>query len=338
VDFDDSGRLPFQFELLQGLITLKLTMQQNGITLSTQQEEQLARTLFATYRVAVNSRRNATDLLAENAAVRTMLDSAAPYSKELDEYLESPSGRFRTTVPNANGKLKEILSPADDRADAFAQGIAAALANSPEMAERFAYRDAPGIRSHIKGIVQRTRLGSSGSQGLKKYFVLLDRPLKGVDHDIILYLKQEIPCAAERAGLIPRDPRTAGHRAAEDMARMTEPKPYLNSWCEIGPESYWVHFKEPWSVELDVATITTYEGLLESATIWGTVAGATHREDGRFETILPRLTPQFEQQVRERAAAYVAQLQREFTQFKDDPRTAQHITSADAALATYSGK
>src|SRR5205814_6023112 len=54
VDFDETARLPFQIELLQGLISLRLVARENEIDLSGRREE-LARAMYDGYRKAVAS-------------------------------------------------------------------------------------------------------------------------------------------------------------------------------------------------------------------------------------------------------------------------------------------
>jgi uncharacterized protein (DUF2252 family) len=338
VDFDDSGRLPFQFELLQGLITLRLTAEQNKIDLLQEQKSELTQALIDTYHTSVNSRRNATDLLADDAWARKLLDKGRKheYADELKDYLGA-DGKFLPAM-YSKGKLKEILRPADERVEDFATAISQAMKNSPEMAKLFRYSRPEDIRKAIQSTAQRTRLGSSGSQGLKKYFILLDKPLIGIDSPIILYLKQEIPCAAERQGLIPRESRPPGERCADDMNHLTEPRPYFNSWCTIEDESYWVHFKEPWSNELDPADVTGFTALIAAAKIWGTVAGATHREEGRFEMILPHLTPALVAQIEQRTDAYLTRLQADFSAFQSDPRVAEWVHKADEEIELLAGK
>lgn len=333
VDFDDSAKLPFQLELLQGLITLELTARQNTLALSEADDAKLADTLFARYRVAVNSKRTATAMLKDESdpiVLKLLKRAQRSYQEELDSYIKD--GKFRTSITSESGKLKEILTPAVDRADDIAKGVAAAISNSPEFAELLRLSDRASIKSATKDIVLRTRLGSSGSQGLKKYLVLLDHPLKSADHDAILYLKQEIPTAAERSGIIPRDPRSPGQRAKQDMDHLTEPRALANGWCEIGGESYWVTFKEPWSDELDPDSVKTFDDLLHMAIIWGTVAGATHREEGRYETILPRLKPELLAQLRERSKRFIKQLDEDFSAFRADPRVAAHMAATDATV------
>jgi uncharacterized protein (DUF2252 family) len=334
VDFDDTTNLPFQIELLQGLITLELTARQNGIELTEAQAQKLAGTLLDTYRVSVNSRRNATDLLLDGGdlTVAAMIQRRSiSYQAQLDELTEG--GKFRSAVHSENGKLKEVLQPAMDRADELAEGIARAIVNEPDLKNLFRYTEPEDIRSAIKDIARRTRLGSSGSQGLLKYFILLDRPLRGIDHDVIVYPKQQIPPAAERAGVVPRSSVNPAQRVKENMDRLTSPLPYINSWCRVGNESYWVSFAEPWGEELDPGNVKTIDDLLHMARIWATVAGATHREDGRFDVILPRLTPALLAQLRQRSSTFVKQLDQDFAAFRADPRVKAQLEATEAVIA-----
>lgn len=339
VDFDDSARLPFQVELLQGLITLELTARQNNIALDETTGQRLAKTLFEAYRISVNSQRNATSLLidAQDKTVTQMLTRASvAYQSEIDTYTQD--GRFRQAVLTEKGKLKEIFRPAMHRADDFAEGLAQAIVNEPDLKKLFRFDDAKSIRAALGDVAQRTRLGSSGSQGLKKYFAILRKPLRNAETDLLIYLKQEIPSAAERSGVVARENRSPGRRVKEDMDRLTQPLPYINSWCDIGGGSYWVTFKEPWSEELDIETVTSADELIHMARIWGTVAGATHREDGRFEIILPRLNPALLEQIRQRSKLFLKQLDTDFTAFGADSRVRAHVSAVEAELKKWEQK
>lgn len=334
VDFDDSARLPFQIELLQGLITLELTAKQNSIAMDDAASAELAKTLFESYRIAINSRRNATSLLVDDGdklILKMLKRVSVQYSQELQGH--TADGHFRTTVVSEKGKLKEVLRPAMNRADDFAAGIAAAIRNEPDLKTILPFTDAASVRASIKDIAQRSRLGSSGSQGLKKYLILLNKPIRGYDGDAILYLKQEIPSAAERAGVVQPPTVTPGERVKKDMDRLTDPLPYVNSWCDVGTESYWLSFKEPWSDELDPDDVKTREDLLHVARIWGTVVGAMHREEGRFEVIMPKLTPALLAQIRERSVAFVARLNDDFATFAADARVKSRVAAAEQAIS-----
>ncbi len=332
VDFDDSARLPFEFELLQGLVTLELIARQNKIGLDAAERAQLDARLFDTYKLAVNSRRSATEMLKSHSVVSKMLSKAGkkPYRDELAKFTEA--GKFRRVVRKKE-KITDILDPVDTtRWAAFSQAILDAARQDDRLGKLMPEASLKTIRKQMKDVVRRTRIGSSGSQGLNKYFVLLDKPFAGVDHDVILYLKQEIPTAAERSGIIPRDPRPAGERCAADMDKMTEPRAFLCSWADLEGQSYWVHFKEPWSEEIDFDDVKDFGQLKEMAEIWATVVGATHRDEGRFELILPRLTPELQSQIRARSEAYLDYQRAAFEAFKSNASVVESTASATAAI------
>ncbi|HVT88503.1 MAG TPA: DUF2252 family protein [Tepidisphaeraceae bacterium] len=336
VDFDDSAVLPFQIELLQGLITLELTARQNHLALDEAADQQLLKNLVDSYRTAVNSRRNANNLLLDeqDKTLAKMLKRASvSYERELDDWVVED--KFRSIVASEKGKLKDILRPAMQRADEFADGVAQAISNEPDFKKLMKFSSASQVRAAMKDAVQRTRLASSGSQGLKKYLILLQKPLHGWDHDAIIYLKQEIPSAAERSG-VARSSLTPGQRLKQDMDRMTDPLPFINSWCEIGSESYWVSFKEPWSDELTPDDVKTFDDLVHMAHIWGTVAGATHREQGRFAIILPKLTATLTSEIQLRSKQFVTKLDADFDAFKADARVAEQVSRAQSAIESLS--
>ncbi len=334
VDFDDSARLPFEFELLQGLVTLDLVARQNKIDRTPEQIATVDQAIFDSYKLAVNSRRNAKEMLKSDATVVKLLGKSTKktYADDLSKYTEN--GKFRSLVKKKD-KLTDILDAVEPvHYSAFAQAIAEAITHDERLTKLMPSADAKSVQPKIRDIVRRTRIDSSGSQGLFKYLVLLEKPFTGVDHDIILYLKQEIPTAAERSGIIPLDPRTPGQRCAQDMDKMTDPRAYICSWVELEGKSFWVHFKEPWSDEIAFDEITDLDQLTQMATLWGTVVGATHRDQGRFELILPRMTPTLAQQIRERATAYLNYQQNAFDAFKADPRVTQFISTVAKEIDT----
>jgi uncharacterized protein (DUF2252 family) len=200
------------------------------------------------------------------------------------------------------------------------------------MVRIFNYHTAADIRANVKDLAQRTRLGSAGSQGLKKYFVLLKKPLVGVDHDAILYIKQQVPTAAERPGIIPRDPRSPGQRCAEDMELLSHPPPFLNGWFQMGNESFWVTLREPWTDELESDEIKDLAGLRQIAKLWATAAGASHRVPGEGEMIRKRVGPELSNELRRFSNAYLLKLTADFEDFKSDPRCAPLIATANETL------
>src|SRR5213075_461106 len=226
----------------------------------------------------------------------------------------------------------DAFRPAMNKADAISLGISQAIARSPEMIRIFNYHRAADIRAHIKDLAQRTRFGSAGSQGLKKYFVLLKKPLVGVDHDAILYIKQQVPTAAERSGIIPLDPRTPGQRCAEDLELLSHPQPFLNGWFQMGNESYWVTLREPWTDELESDEIKDLAGLRHIAKLWATAAGASHRVPGEGEMIRKHIGPELSNELRRLSNAFLLKLTADYEDFKSDPRCPPLIATANETL------
>lgn len=337
VDFDETARLPFQVELLQGLVTIRLSARQNGIDLSGRREE-LARAMYDAYRAAVASGKSTRELVSNERRIGKFIDQAKrhTYDKTLDKFTDN--GQFlkyvQTKKAQAHGlSPKEILRPAMDRADALARGLSEAIERSAATRAAFRFSDVKTIRESIKDVSLRTRLESVGSQGLKKYLVLLERPLVGMDMDVVMYVKQEIPSAAERSGAIPMDPRSPGRRCSEDMERLTNPTAYLNAWCDVEGESYWVTFKEPWSDDLEPDMAKDYPSLLMLARVWGSVAGTMHRGTGDRAAILERLDrPGLFDQLRHRSTLYMAELDRQYADFSEDPRARAEAAKAQRRI------
>jgi uncharacterized protein (DUF2252 family) len=331
VDFDESSRLPFQLELLQGFITLQLA---SPDSISADQQNSLRKTMVQSYRVAVLSQRDAVTLLQDVKPVTDLLNSRADYRSELEQYTHA--GRFTSRVVNAKGKLREILRPIDDTAP-YASALQQAIDNSPELGRLMKPRSSDEVRKSVKAVALRTRLGSIGSQGLRKVMVLVDKPIKGVDHDIIFYFKQQIPSAAERAGAIPRDTRDPGRRCAEDQLRLTDPAPIFASHATVNGVSYWVHLKEPWSEELDASDFDSFDKLQDLARIWGTVAGVAHRRggpDGLYigETLDRQLDASTIETLSGRADQFVSELDYAYANLRDDPRTRECIARVKKRL------
>jgi uncharacterized protein (DUF2252 family) len=337
VDFDETARLPFQVELLQGLIAIRLAARQNGIDLSGRRED-LARAMFDAYRAAVVSGRTPRDLVSDERRIGKFIDQAQrhSYDKTLGKFTDN--GQFLPYVQSRKAQSqgltpKEILRPAMDRADELARGLSEAIGRSPAARGAFRYSDVETVRRSIKDVSLRTRLESVGSQGLKKYLVLLEKPLKGMEMDVVMYVKQEIPSAAERAGAIPTDPRSPGRRCSEDMDQLTNPTAYLNTWCDVGGESYWVTFKEPWSDEMEPEMAKDYPSLMMLARVWGSVAGSMHGRQGNAAAILERLDrPGVLDQIRHRSTLYMAELDRQYNDFMNDPRARAEAAKAQRRI------
>jgi uncharacterized protein (DUF2252 family) len=335
VDFDDSARLPFQLELLEGTITFELLAKRRALKLDKLQVDQVITEILGAYRAALDSDQTPTQLLEEDRWVGKMLKDARKhdYADELKKYIHKD--QFVGVVKDKDGNAKEILRPVKGRSE-FAQTITEALTNTPDAHDLF--KDADIRKKDVEDMVRRTQLESAGSEGLHKYLILLTNK-KSPEGVLILYLKQQIPTSAERVGLIPRDPRPPGQRSSDDMDHLSRPNAYFNTWCTWNEGSYRLSIKEPWSETMDAADVDTMEDLKHLARIWGTVAGSAHRQGPEVVArIKARLTPALSRQLRELGMTYAKKVVEDSRQFDADPRARALITKAEAALNDLKSK
>lgn len=332
VDFDDTANLPFQYELLQGVVTFRILARQQDVEFKKKKVDELIEVIFEHYGKAATSGKSATELLKEDKWVQDLFKEAKTdrYGDDLKDYVDA-RGRFFPRITNSKGP-KEILRPGMQHADAIAAGLAAAIGRSPATAALLRYRTVEEFRRAIKDIAIRTQVRSGGSQGMRKYLVLLDRPMLGIRHDLIIYLKQQAPTAAERSGLIPLDPRKPAQRFVEHTLALMNPPPFLIGWCEMDGVSYWVTLKEPWSEELGPKDVEDVKDLKHAARIFATATGASHARSGKGAVIASRLTPQLAEQIKRLSEAYVRQLYIDYEQFRSDPRTVAHVKAVAALI------
>ena len=328
VDFDETAKLPFQVELLQGAITFQLMAQQKSMKLSDDDTRLIIDTILESYRTTLDSDKSPTDLLAENPWVAKLLKEAEKdkYKEELEKYVEGD--RFVPRVLDKQSKVKEVLREAKGKGT-FADAIEEALLHSPDGRDMF--KDADIKKKSVEHIARRSQLEAAGSEGLNKFLVLLKRK-KGPSH-LILYLKEQVPSSAERSGLVEKDQRPPGQRSSDDMHLLSNPPVYFNSWCNMDGRSYRVSIKEPWSETLEGGDLRTTYDLQQMARIWGVVAASMHRQQkDKAAAIKQRLTPELPTQLRELSAAYVARAQADFEKFAADRRTHEQIKKAEAEL------
>ncbi|HEV7301855.1 MAG TPA: DUF2252 family protein [Tepidisphaeraceae bacterium] len=339
VDFDDSARLPFQLELLHGLISLNLVAETNGMTLAAADRAKVTEAMLGRYREALTSEaKSAAADLAGNVQVRKMLaKERKPFDGARKELLDD-TNRFHATITSKSSKVKEVLQDASEQADAIAAALAAAIDESPDLKAQFRLRGTEEVRAAMKGVVLRSRVGSSGSQGLRKCYVLLANPLTGIDGDAVVYLKQQIPSAAERAGVVPLDERTPAQRCVANMQAALDTQPWVCGTMDVNGASYWISLREPWSDELDTEDVGNLAELLEMAEIWGAVTGAAHRRTTTDATaIAGRLTPDLVRTLDARALEYNRQLKADFATVTADARAGADIEQVRKAL-TAAGK
>lgn len=337
VDYDESHRLPVQLELLQIVIGLRIAAEKHKVVLDRVRQRELVRCLFDNYIVGLTADRPPTQVLANDPLVKDLLRKAAriPYHEGLSQYTDG-KGRFHRLIPPGETREPaELLRPAMDMADQLAAGIAQAIARSENMAKLFRVRTEGEIRSAIRDVARRINLRSTGSQGTRKYLILMEKPFASFDHDVILYAKQQIPSAAERAGLAEMDGRPPGRRCAEDSFALAAPPPFMAAWFQLGRDSYTLLVKEPWTRELDRDDAWDNDSLLRLARISGVCAGSTHRQDGQAAMIRSRLTPALADKLLRLSDSFLAKLRADSERLRSDPRAETLAWAAKRAIAAH---
>jgi len=328
-DFDETARLPFQFELLQGAIMLELLAQDKEIPRTDDHRNKILALMFEAYRTALDSNKTPTDLLSTDPWIEPALEATRNnrYTKEVTKYVTDDAFPLH---PDKSGKPKEFQRPVEGN-EKFAKAINDALISATEPTDLLPKRSLR--KNPVIAAALRTSLESAGSEGLAKYLVLLDEK-SAPKNRLLITLRQQVPPTAERVGLIPKDPRPAAQRSVEQSRALLAPPEYLAGWCIMDGHSFRLSIKEPWTDSIDAASkIKSQADLEHLARLWGTLAGAIHGHQQDSRTALrERLTPELLAALQIRSTAYRAALATEFTTFLQDPRRIQPVRRAQAAL------
>lgn len=355
VDFDESVLLPPEMDLLQGWIMTRLAARKARIPWTARLDASVRAEMIASYTAAVESGQTATELLSgEPAAIALLHPEPEPYAREVARLTEPASGRGGETAPAGRPVFRPVLRkspqaeptdalrPASQRLPEFASALARASAEQVSVSETLRYGSHGAFVSALRDAALRTRLKSSGSQGFRKYFVLIERPLVDafeLGSDLaVLYLKEEVEAPAERAGISPRRNPPA-RRVVEHARALTRPRPMLCGWVDVGRgESYWLLLRDPWGAELDAGDFRTRDDLLTGVRIWATVAGSAHAHAAEATGApLPRLPAGRWDQVFERGERYLARHTPAFADFSSDPRTRSLASRAERSVRDVAG-
>ena len=332
VHFDDAARMPFQLELLQGLITLRLLAQQSGLELSDEQLDQLLVAMTEGYGSAASSDRNAESLLSKDDPwIARLLSSQNTYADLLDRY--ASIGQFRHRVRDSEGRVTELLyRPANDIPDAVSAALAEAAEKSTALAQISRYRRRDEFREAIRDVARRTEVPSSFNPGVKQHLVLLLRPFRDVDHDVILCFRQQIAPAAERAGLTPRENVQPAQRVTRAAAAMS-PQPFVLAPATLGASSCTIELLDPWSRTLAEQDVKEFDEVLRLAKIWAVVVGSSHQQANHDQVIARRLTPELRPKLKSLSDSYLKHHLTSFERLNADPATRTDATGAREALS-----
>lgn len=348
-DFDETASMPFQSDLLQAMVTLRLTTASGGLNLSPAQVNELAAELLAAYRSTADSGQTATEALGDDAQMGKLLE---PGKKTLraavDQWIEG--GRFKRVIVNNKGEVRDLFRPAlkDNSPEGtleksvLAGAMARAVAVSPRLARVATYTTTTQWEGAIEDAVLRTRPGSGGSQGMVKLMVHVRAGVKtlgGGTSDAIFYFKQQgTASAGQRAGFVPTTDLPGGRRVSGGAAVLTSPEVDAVGWCDLfvaGAErSFFVTVRDPWEDEPG-EKLDTSEKALWAARVFGTVLGAAHRSAaGTPEStrqLTSRVSSVLRQQLIDRSAAWVEENARQYQLWISDDRVKALLQEAQVA-------
>jgi len=338
VDLDESFLGPFQFDLLRALMSLRLAASDNRVDLSQTDRANLQDRFLTAYRDGLTGTLTAEDLAQRHPLVKALLKTARagdPVKLAGKFCTGNPPTKFRSTRLK-KGRISDIMMPVDDQTR---QSVAnAVIAFASKNTERFstAGRTGPFDIKDILDVVQWSRVDSGGSQGVRKYLVLL-APGKGpAEAPLILQLKEEPLPAAARAGLISSP--ASGERAAQVATAsllLNDPPALLIGHAELDKRGFLIKTKDPFSEEPDAGDFKTVEAILEAAALLGGTLGQAHRAGLRSHpnfkdqiSLLSDKTRTYARSLTERTDAALAHLHRAFVNLQQDAAARSMVDQA----------
>lgn len=281
VDFDESLVGPFEIDLLRGATALRFAAKEKRLGIGEQDLDDAIEAMCSAYAAALLDPPVGNELAARFRVVRRLLKKAR--SEESDAYINEfavgPPLRFRAARTKKDRAVDVMRTVDDDERSRIIDAVWFYLERGTSTAtrKRFRFESREELAAGVLDVAAWTRVGSSGSQGLRKYLVLLDRPLRDHAGSLILQLKEEPEPAARRASLLAVG--TARGRASEVAAaalQMNPEPPWLVGFTSIGDVEFLVKSKDPWGKEPKSSDISSRRSLIEMATLMGTLVGRGH--------------------------------------------------------------
>ncbi len=352
VDLDETVSGDFRLDLLRALTSLRAMAGAHVVQMSDKQWREVAGLLVTGYRdgLSVTEPRSP---YSRHKPVKKLLDKAKDGSAK--EYLARyvSTGPLRRFLPLRlkDGRPADLMRPVtlerrQELIDALWMGLSPGTNRILPARLRFLSR--ADLQQAVLDVVEWTRLDSSGSQGLHKYLVLLDRSATqqlsagGPDADLVIIQLKEQPCpAATRVGLLAAEP---GPSRAEEVAdayrRLVEPDRWLVSSLAMGNRGFVVLAKDAWGEEFSGKPFASLDGLRDAARILGEAAGRAHRDgvtfssngQQRLESLLATADERLAEVLCTRSEEAAEYLRRLFLELRADPKARALAEKADRAI------
>lgn len=286
VDLDETILGPFQLDLLRALTSVRFAAELGGSKPNDVSMRQAAKAMCQSYTKAVAGEDGEAELVLRHEAAALLVRKAQ--KNEIHKYIGryadlSPEMRFKKARIK-DGAVRDILEPVDDKQKKMVIDAVWNYLRSGTSAENrkaFRYEREKDFQSDVRDVARWTRVESSGSQGIHKYLVLLENPLRESADPLILELKEQPKPAAAVAGILKAQ---TGAARATDVAggydQLMRPAPRLVGFTQMDGRGFLVRTKDPWGEELEPGDFRMHgnaEGVVKAASLLGDVVGMAHR-------------------------------------------------------------
>lgn len=352
VDLDEAVRGPFQLDLLRALTSLRAVATAQGIRVSDQEWDRIARLLVAGYRSGLSARKTEPPALRHKRVQHLLREAEKADARAyLNKYTTIRGQRRFLGVRLKDGRPADLMRPVDrDRRreviDALWESLSAG--DGRDVPVRLRFLNHGDLQQAVMDVAEWTRLESSGSQGLRKYLVLLDRPTSqqdratGLDTEpIIVQLKEQPTPAAARAGLLSAawGPNRA-KEVADAYRQLVEPDRWLAASLTFGNRGFVQLTKDAWGEEFSAKAFASLDGLGEAARILGEATGwahrsaltSSHKNRERIDHFATAADDALADVLCERSAAAAEYMHRLFENLQRDPQAKALANAAEKAI------
>jgi len=345
VDLDETFQGPFQLDVLRGLISLRFAALDNRIDLSQSDRTTLLDQYLAGYFDGLTGRLSGDDLASRHPLVKSLLKKAAvgDPAELADKFCEGKPPRGFRPVRLKKHRVADIMTPVDNKTrQAVAEAVRVFMASDGAGFIAAKRKSHPVEAKDVLDVVRWSRIDSGGSQGLRKYLVLLAPDEAWDNAPLILQLKEEPAPAAARAGLV--NGPAGVERAAQvstNYSLLIDPPLWLVGHTEVDGRGYLIRTKDPFSEEPEAGDFDTPAALMDGARMLGATLGQAHRagmrvhpvRDERIAAIAAKvktLAPQFA----ERSEAALTHLHRAFVNLQQDAEARTMVEVAKRRIKT----
>jgi uncharacterized protein (DUF2252 family) len=345
IDLDETFEGPFDLDLLRAMTAMRFAAGPIGVEGSDVNWPGVAETLCAAYAEGIEGRITTEDLAQRHEAIASVLRRAAAGSLEsyLGRYTEKHE-RFRAARRTGSG-VRGLMEPvSSETRRELLESVFAAIRPTGQQASLcdLGFEEVESWSAAVLDVRRWTRVGSSGSQGVRKYLMLVRVPGTGA-LPFVFEIKEQPGAGAARAGLIASVPVTerGAFVAGAHPRLLGGPSDCVGS-AALSGKSFLLRIKGPWEEDLgidDFKSKAKSERIPAMASVLGHTLGIAHRRscpaEGRSEimdSILKRI-PALPETLSHRSEVLESALRFAFEELRNDRDAVELAERASRFLA-----